>query len=223
MVGPGGAGGRTTRRARGVPVSVIGDEADADRLLEVVRDTPGVADAAADDRPAPASATGQTEPGGPPKVVDGQVQVEAVLTVASDSPEAEQTVLRLRDGGRRGRHRRAGRRRHRGRLRHQAGVGPRHPRHHPGDPGGDLPRARAAAAGDRRAAAARGDRRAVVPRHARRLRAGVRPRLRLRRRRPVVPAVRVRVPGRARHRLQHLPDDPGARGGAGARHPSAGR
>ena len=80
----------------GVPVSVIGKEADADRLLEVVRDTPGIASAELTTT-GPASATGQTEPGGPPKVVDGQVQVEAVLTVASDSPEAEQTVLRLRE------------------------------------------------------------------------------------------------------------------------------
>ena len=36
----------------------------------------------------------------------------------------------------------------------------------------------------------------------------------------VLPAVRVRVPGRAGHRLQHLPDDPGARGVAAARHPA---
>jgi len=80
----------------GVPVSVIGKEADADRLLEVVRDTPGIASAELTTT-GPASATGQTEPGGPPKVVDGQAQVEAVLTVPSDSPEAEQTVLRLRE------------------------------------------------------------------------------------------------------------------------------
>ena len=34
------------------------------------------------------------------------------------------------------------------------------------------------------------------------------PRVQLRRRGHVVPAVRVRVPGRPGHRLQHLPDDP---------------
>jgi RND superfamily putative drug exporter len=79
----------------GVPVSVIGDEADADRLLDVVGGVDGIADAALTTT-GPATATGQTEPGGPPKVVDGKVQVEAVLTVASDSPEAEDTVLRLR-------------------------------------------------------------------------------------------------------------------------------
>ena len=37
-----------------------------------------------------------------------------------------------------------------------------------------------------------------------------------------LPAVRVRVPRRAGHRLQHLPDDPGARGDRNARAPGAG-
>ena len=79
----------------GVPVSIIGDEQDADGLLEVVRGVDGIADAQLTTT-GPATATGQTEPGGPPKVVDGKAQVEAVLTVASDSPAAENTVLRLR-------------------------------------------------------------------------------------------------------------------------------
>ncbi len=79
----------------GVPVSIIGDEQDASGLLEVVRGVDGIADAQLTTT-GPATATGQTEPGGPPKVVDGKVQVEAVLTVASDSPAAENTVLRLR-------------------------------------------------------------------------------------------------------------------------------
>ncbi len=68
----------------GVPVSVIGAEDDADRLLQVVRGDEGVADA-------------QLLAGGAgPKVVDGRVQVQAVLATASDTPEAEDTVLRLR-------------------------------------------------------------------------------------------------------------------------------
>ncbi len=80
----------------GVPVSVIGDEADADALLGLVRGVDGVADAQlVTDAPQDA-AGGQTE-GGPPKVVDGKVQVEAVLTAASDSVEAEDTVLHLRE------------------------------------------------------------------------------------------------------------------------------
>ena len=82
----------------GVPVSVIGDEAAADQLLEIVRGVDGIADAQL--RPdAPTSAeesAAPTESTGPPKVIDGKVQVEAVLSMASDTPEAEQTVLALR-------------------------------------------------------------------------------------------------------------------------------
>ncbi len=78
----------------GVPVSVIGDEADAEQLQQVVASTPGVADATLTTQ-GPPPAAGET-PTGPPRVVDGKVQVEAVLDVASDSPQAEQTVLRLR-------------------------------------------------------------------------------------------------------------------------------
>ena len=70
----------------GVPVSVIGEQQDASRLVEVARGVPGVADAQL-----------VTDEGSQaPKVVDGKVQVQAVLTVAADSPEAEDTVLRLR-------------------------------------------------------------------------------------------------------------------------------
>ena len=46
------------------------------------------------------------------------------------------------------------------------------------------------------------------------------PRVRFRRRRHLLPAVRVRVPGRAGHRLQHLPDDPGPRRSPQARRPA---
>ena len=79
----------------GVPVSVIGPQQDADRLLQVVRGVPGIADAQLSTDGPP----GEAAPGAPtlpPKVVDGQVQVQAVLAVASDSPEAERTVLSLR-------------------------------------------------------------------------------------------------------------------------------
>ncbi|HEX7188828.1 MAG TPA: MMPL family transporter [Actinomycetes bacterium] len=83
----------------GVPVAVIGDQADADQLLDVVNGVPGIADAqlVVDGPPGAAGAPGDAETsGGPPKVVDGKVQVEAVLTTAADSTEAEDTVLRLR-------------------------------------------------------------------------------------------------------------------------------
>jgi RND superfamily putative drug exporter len=81
----------------GVPVNVIGDEADAEQLLDVVQGVRGIADASLtpEGPPAPegAPAGGDTAP---PRVVDGKVQVQAVLDVASDSPQAEDTVLRLR-------------------------------------------------------------------------------------------------------------------------------
>ncbi len=80
----------------GVPVSVIGEQADAERLLDVVNGVPGIADTqlVVD---GPPGAPGAAEPSNAaPKVVDGKVQVEAVLTAAADSTEAEDTVLRLR-------------------------------------------------------------------------------------------------------------------------------
>jgi RND superfamily putative drug exporter len=78
----------------GVPVNVIGDEAEADQLLEVVQSSPGVANATltTEGQPSPDGAP----PSGPPKVVDGKVQVQAVLEAASDSPAAEEAVLDLR-------------------------------------------------------------------------------------------------------------------------------
>jgi putative drug exporter of the RND superfamily len=70
----------------GVPVSVIGKQQDASRLVDVARGVPGVADAQL-----------VTDEGAQtPRVVDGKVQVQAVLTVAADSPAAENTVLHLR-------------------------------------------------------------------------------------------------------------------------------
>jgi RND superfamily putative drug exporter len=79
----------------GVPVSVIGDAAEGDRLLDLVSGVPGVAQAAlTPEAPGPPGAA--PEQAGPPKVVGDRVQVQALLDVASDSPEAEATVLRLR-------------------------------------------------------------------------------------------------------------------------------
>jgi RND superfamily putative drug exporter len=64
------------------------------------------------------------------------------------------------------------------------------------------------------------DRGPVVCGGARRERPGLEPRLPLHRADPGDPAVRVRVPGRARRRLQHLPGDQGARGEQAPRHAS---
>ncbi|RJK94239.1 MMPL family transporter [Vallicoccus soli] len=72
----------------GVPVSVIGPQEEADRLVDVVAGVPGVAQAAL--------RTPSPDGTGEPVVVDGQVQVQALLEDASDSPAAEGTVLRLR-------------------------------------------------------------------------------------------------------------------------------
>jgi RND superfamily putative drug exporter len=71
----------------GVPVSVIGGRAEATRLLALVKDDRGIAEAQL-------VTTGS--PTAPAKVVDGKVQVQAVLADSSDSPAAEATVLRLR-------------------------------------------------------------------------------------------------------------------------------
>jgi RND superfamily putative drug exporter len=79
----------------GVPVSVIGSSDDGDRLLELVNEVPGVAQAALTPE-TPAAPGAAPADAGPPKVVDDKVQVQALLDVASDSPEAEDTVLRLR-------------------------------------------------------------------------------------------------------------------------------
>ena len=86
--------GRHYPAGSGVPISVIGNEADADRLLDVVGGVPGVADAQLTAEGPPDPTTGA--PSGPPKVVDGKVQVQAVLAVPSDSPEAEAIVTSVR-------------------------------------------------------------------------------------------------------------------------------
>ena len=79
----------------GVPVSVIGAEADAEQLVEVVGADPGIAGALLT-TDAPPDPTDPAPPTGPPKVVDGKVQVQAILADAADSPRADETVLRLR-------------------------------------------------------------------------------------------------------------------------------
>jgi RND superfamily putative drug exporter len=79
----------------GVPVAVIGDRADGERLLELVEGDAGVASARLVGD-GPPGRPGAPDRPGPPKVVDGKVQVQAVLATEADSPQAEDTVLRLR-------------------------------------------------------------------------------------------------------------------------------
>ena len=90
--------------------------------------------------------------------------------------------------------------------------------HRADDPAGHLRRPRAPAPLGRRPAAARRGERRVVRGDDRHLRAGLPARVRLPEQRPVDRALRVRLPRGARHRLLHLPHDPGARGGEGTRH-----
>jgi len=80
----------------GVPANVVGDEEDAAELLDVVAGTDGVASAELVADPMPPPTTRPEGAAGQPKVVDGKVQVVAILEAPSDSPEAEDTVLRLR-------------------------------------------------------------------------------------------------------------------------------
>ena len=75
----------------GAPTMVIASASDADRVAAAIRADPGVADGSV----APVSAT--AAPGGKPKVVDGQVLIEATLRATPDSDRAIDTVRRLRD------------------------------------------------------------------------------------------------------------------------------
>ncbi len=70
----------------GSPVQIIAPEAKADQVLAKVKSVRGVA-----------SAFVGEAPGVPPKVVDGNVLVQATLTPAADSPAAEAVVETLRD------------------------------------------------------------------------------------------------------------------------------
>jgi len=69
----------------GTPVQIIAPQAQAEKVLASVKSVDGVASAF----------VGQT-PAAPPKVVDGNVIVQATLTPAADSPAAEAVVEKLR-------------------------------------------------------------------------------------------------------------------------------
>ncbi|MHB1474007.1 MAG: MMPL family transporter [Dermatophilaceae bacterium] len=69
----------------GSPVQIIAPQAKAEQALAEVKSVGGVASAF----------VGQT-PGVPPKVVDGNVLIQATLTPAADSPAAEAVVEQLR-------------------------------------------------------------------------------------------------------------------------------
>ncbi len=113
---------------------------------------------------------------------------------------------------------RRGRRDDRGQPGHQAGRDARPGGDHPAHPARRVPDPRRCCCGrSSRPVILIAHRGAVVLRGPGRQRAGVQPPVPLRRRGYLVPAVRVRVPGRPGHRLQHLPDDPGPGGGPAPR------
>ncbi|WP_426561016.1 MMPL family transporter [Angustibacter sp. McL0619] len=76
----------------GSPAVMVVQETDTKQALEVVRAVDGVASAQV---LTDATMATPTAPG-PPKVVDGQVELQATLEPAADTPEAEDVVLRLR-------------------------------------------------------------------------------------------------------------------------------
>lgn len=69
----------------GSPVQVLAPEGKAQQVVDVLSREDGVNDPYAG-----------LAPGAPPKVVDGNVVVQATLTAAADSPEADDVVRRLR-------------------------------------------------------------------------------------------------------------------------------
>ena len=77
----------------GSPAVIVASEDQGARVVQVASGVPGVAGA----RLTPAVPARPGVPtSGPPKVVDGRVQIEAVLTPAADSPAAEDVVRALR-------------------------------------------------------------------------------------------------------------------------------
>ena len=157
----------------------------------------------------------------PPVVRAGHAYLEGTLTSPPDSQAAYATIDRVRSAV----HAVPGADAQVGgttaiNLDVAARVRARPQRHHPAHPRRGVRHPRAAAAGAGGAADPDRHGGALVRRRPRRQRLLLQPRVRVRRRRYRLPAVRVRVPGRARHRLQHLPDDPGAGGGDQARRPA---
>ncbi|MEU8225134.1 MMPL family transporter [Kribbella sp. NPDC048915] len=69
----------------GTPVQILTPAAEAEQVVQTATKVDGVGEASA-----------SVAPGVPPKVVDGQVLVQATLTVPADSPEATRVVEHLR-------------------------------------------------------------------------------------------------------------------------------
>lgn len=78
----------------GNPVVIIAPEADADQVVSTVGAVEGIS---GEPTIVTAAGAGPQAAGAPPLVVDGQVQIQATLTAAADSEEAENTVRAVRD------------------------------------------------------------------------------------------------------------------------------
>jgi RND superfamily putative drug exporter len=83
--------GRHFTAGSGNPAVIIARAGQVDAVVSVARKVPGI-DQVVPYTGAPGGAISQ-----PPKVVDGLVQIDATLKYASDSPQAQDTVQRLRD------------------------------------------------------------------------------------------------------------------------------
>ena len=79
----------------GSPAVVIAREGAAAEVLAAVQRTEGVAQAAY--LPANPAPNGQVDPAAPPRVVDGMVEIDAVLAEQPDSGAAQATIERLRE------------------------------------------------------------------------------------------------------------------------------
>ncbi len=78
----------------GNPVVIIAPEAAADEVIATVGAVPGIS---APPTAVTAAGAGPQSAGQPPLVVDGTVQIQATLTAAADSEDAENTVRAVRD------------------------------------------------------------------------------------------------------------------------------
>ncbi|HZM66324.1 MAG TPA: MMPL family transporter [Nakamurella sp.] len=78
----------------GNPVVIIAPESAADRVISTVAGVEGISGSPSI---LTAAGSGPQAAGAPPLVVDGQVQVQATLTAAADSEDAQDTVRAVRD------------------------------------------------------------------------------------------------------------------------------
>jgi len=205
----------------GTPDSVVGEQVLADHF-PAGAGQPVIVIANADR--ATAVRTALTGVGGisgvaPPVVKGDRVLLAGTLAVAPDSQAAIDTVGRVRDAVHQVPGAQAiarGDSATRGDILQAASNDNKGD--HPADPVRGVPHPDAVAPGGGRAADPDRDRGPLIRGRDGTELAGLPTCLQLRRRRLVAPALRIRLPGGPRDRLQHLPDDEGARGGQAVRH-----